>query len=156
VLLPASRARRGYHAAAPFGRELPPPLRRGSARVAKGIRGISRLCAAPPRYRRALRTLPPPQRRARTSEHAGGSGISQAARIILLGKPAQPPGSPQRPWHAASHEEREDAGIAVEPVVRDLAVAEKARQRKLAEGFADQLQLFGVGPEEAGAAPDAG
>src|SRR5688500_7798306 len=52
-------------------------------------------------------------------------------------------------------EEREDARVAVQPVVRDLAVAEETHERNVAECSADHLELFGVGTEETCAAAEA-
>src|SRR5262249_54637644 len=63
--------------------------------------------------------------------------------------------TPARPA-SISHEQRQHACIAIEPVMRDLAIAEEADQGKFSERLPDQLELFGVGSEQAGAAPDAG
>src|SRR5688500_15694032 len=49
----------------------------------------------------------------------------------------------------SSYEQREHTRIAIKPVVRNLAVAEKPDQRKLAELALDQLELRRARPEQA-------
>ena len=55
----------------------------------------------------------------------------------------------------ALQEEREHAGVAVEAVVRDFAVAEEADQGKVAERRGDALQLLRIRAEETRAAAEA-
>src|SRR5262249_8197937 len=55
----------------------------------------------------------------------------------------------------AAHEQRQHARLAVKPVVRDLAVAEEADQREIAEHLADEAELLGIVAEEVGAARNA-
>ena len=53
-------------------------------------------------------------------------------------------------------EEGQDAGVAVQPVARDLAVAEESYQRNLAERALDQLQFRTAAAEHVLAAGHAG
>src|SRR5688500_6762156 len=50
------------------------------------------------------------------------------------------------------HEQRQHASIAIEPVVRDFAVAEETHQRQVAQRLADHLEFARIRPEEARAA----
>src|SRR5437867_13435892 len=52
-------------------------------------------------------------------------------------------------------EQGQDAGMAVEPVARDLAIGEKPDQREIAEGLADQPGLDPLLAEQRRAARDA-
>ena len=53
-------------------------------------------------------------------------------------------------------EEGQHAGVAVQPVVRNLAVAEEAGERKIAEALADDRELRRAAPEHVLAAAQAG
>src|SRR5690349_23886402 len=62
---------------------------------------------------------------------------------------------PTKRRNMTSHEESEHSGIAVDAVVRDLAIAEEAREREIAEGVADERRLARGLVEEVGATRDA-
>src|SRR5271166_3263594 len=81
----------------------------------------------------------PPARSDRRRRSSGGKAMPTNSRIIGL----------------ILWEDRQHAGIGIEPVVRDFPVAEESDEREIAERLADKAELVARAREKIGAARDA-
>src|SRR5215813_2100759 len=89
-----------------------------------------------------------------TPEHSNDSRSLSSGGKPIPTKRRSMPSRPQSHRSADSGEQREDAGVAIKAVARDLAIGKETDQREFAEALADEPGLHGGIAKQRGATGD--